>query len=271
MKAALALVAVAGCGPSLGVLARDHHDREAVCGAHDGASGARARVARALAEQANPLVFADEVPRASVARVAGDGPSLAARFVRVSVQTNLLPVDALDVSAAIRGGAAVDWNVLAGLTGEALPAPREVETYLTAGNTLRALGAFFTAGLALPYMRFTPGTERVDAPDEEYARKAPRAHALHEAMEQTGCTNPGWKGEGAGARCRWFFAVPPGQPLVLELELAFSADPVDRSGEPGDDRCTIRYATTVELGPPEGLDRVFSGRWQTLGELGLPR
>lgn len=270
MKAAVVLVAIAACGPNLGMLARDHHDREAVCGAHDGASGARARIARALAEQANPLVFADEVPQASVARVAG-GPPLAARFVRVSVQTSILPVDALDVSVAIRGGAAVDWNVLAGLTGEALPAKREVETYVTAGNTLRALGAFFTVGLALPYMHFTPGTELVDAPDEEYARKAPRAHALHEAMEQTGCTNPGWEGEGAGARCRWFFAVPPGQPLVLELELAFSADRVDRSGERGDDRCTIRYVTAVELGPAEGLDRVFAGTWRSLGEIGLPR
>ena len=251
-RAALALAAFAGlaaCGPNLGMLVRDHHDREAVCGAHDRGGGKSAHIAAELADQAHPLVFVDEVPADQVARVAGDGPPLRARIVRVTVQTNILPLDALDAEVDVRGGAPAGWDALAALTGEPLPPQREVETYATPGNSLRVLAAFFTVGMSLPFTHFTPGTTLVDAPDEEYARVAPRAHALFHAMERTGCTDPAaWQGAGAGARCQWFFPVPPGRPIVLDLRLSFSADRLDLRGERSDGRCTITHAMTIEHG-----------------------
>jgi hypothetical protein len=200
-----------------------------------------------------------------------------ARFARVVLQTNALPVDGLDVSVAFtndheRLAELVAWEPLARVTGETLPAKRESTTYATRGNSWRVLGAFFTLGASLLVAPLREGTVEVDAPDSDYLATAPVAHALYHAMPNH-CDPVGADGE-LGASCHWFFIVPTRahEPVRLDVKLHYTARRRDRTGEPIDaDRCVVERTRTIELGELGDLDattkRLFGAGMRPLAAL----
>jgi len=277
---ALVLVAAAttGCGPSLRGLVADHHDREAICGAHDGSSGDRAEVGRALDGHAGLALEVYSVRPGELEPLLGDAAASfagRARLVRVSAQTNIVPVDGLAVDVAIVGATPVRWDALAAVTGERLPARRWGTTYATPGNVLKGLGVLFSFGTVLlpslvdrPIIQFRPGAIEVDAPDHEYRRIAPRAHALyHATVDASGCSALG-SGGSTGVRCRWFFVVSPAASMArLDVAVTYSAQRVTGRYTPAEP-CMVARRTSVELGPIDQLDRVFpANRMRPLAEL----
>jgi len=272
----LLALAVTGCAPNLSRLATDHHYREAICGAHDGSSTDRAEVGHALDGDTAVMLHVRMLQDDELAPFAS---SLAgrARFARVVLQTNALPVDGLDVSVAFtnehdRLAELVAWEPLARVTGETLPAKRETTTYATRANGWRVLGAFFTLGTSLLVAPLREGSAEVDAPDADYLAVAPVAHALYHAMPNH-CDAVGADGE-LGASCHWFFVVPrrAQEPVRLDVKLHYTAHRRDRSGEPLDhDTCVVERVHTIELGKLDALDattkRVFGAGMRPLAEL----
>ncbi|MFO0645232.1 MAG: hypothetical protein U0326_03265 [Polyangiales bacterium] len=265
LVAALTLAAL-GCGPAVGSLVADRHYREAVCAAHDGRG--EGIVERALEADANLLVHADvvegDVVRAALARHEGAVP---VTLFRVSAQSDVLPLDAVELSAAvgtIDGGAAAlpaRWDTLAWATGERLPPRRTAQTYLTGGNILRAGAAVATLGLSLLFTDFRPDTISVDARPEDYAREAPNATRLHALMERSGC-RPHEPGGGAGVRCEWFFvyASSSQSPLAMALTARFVSNRLDPERHDRE-TCAITRRALVPLGRASTLSSELAARF----------
>jgi hypothetical protein len=288
MRSLAFVIAATGCGPSLHALAEHRHYREAICGAHDGSSDDRREVGAALDADAEIAVHAHAITTRQLAGVVGDAAEPIAertRFVRVEVQTNALPVDGLEVATQLDDGytpiaSPVDWDALARTTSESLPRKRTTTTSVTGGNVLRVLGAIATAGLAPlgaavighPFT-FDERTIEVDAPDDDYARVAPHAHALFHAMEG-GCgpTGPMLSRQAIGTRCTWFFAMDRGLRAPAEIRLTIRYRAAREVGEhPGQPPCEVERVQRISLGRTGELDatfeREFGSRMHTLAEL----
>jgi len=287
MRAAIFVVVATGCGPNLHSLAEHRHYREAICGAHDGSSGDRDAVGAALDRDAGIAVHAHAITVRELAGVVGDAAQPIAdrtRFARVEVQTNALPVDELTISAQLDDGytpiaSAVDWDALARTTGERLPGKHRETTYVTGGNVLRVIAGIATAGIAPlgaamighPFT-FDEGTVEVDAPDDDYRKLAPHAHALFHAMEG-GCAPDGpLSHDAVGTRCTWFFAMDRNLHAAAELRLKIRY----RAARETDDRrgqapCNVDRVERINLGRATDLDatleRTFGSRMRTLDEL----
>lgn len=274
-----AVLVVAGCGPQLDQLVAKRHYREAICAAHDGSAGDRDAVQRALAADARALVHVDMMRTEQLARVVGDAAEAVtrrARFARIRVRTDVLPVDDLEVAAAFtRGGrelasVPVNWSSLAAATGEPLPPQVARTTYAHPGTTLKVLGAVLTAGALLPFIRFDQREILVDAPRSEYDKLAPRASALLDAMaEYRFCV----EGSARGISCSWFVAIggiDPSARIQLDVMLRYRAK---RTRYP--DACTVEQTISIPLGRVAELDattaRIFGSQMRPLAAVGIAR
>lgn len=232
------LAALAGCGPSLTHLVAEHHDREAICAAVEGGADDRDLVSAAL--------DADSEPRIHVTLVPLDADFAIAQFARVEVQPNIVPVDHLSAFVAVAHARPLTWETLVALTGEPLPPKRVVDTYVTGGNFLRGVAALLTFGISLSVTSFDHARAEVDAEDWDYARTAPRAHRLHDALPLAGCRELANASEGAGARCSWFYVLD-GQPERVEVTLTYAADRKTRLGRDGDHACAMTRTTAMSF------------------------
>jgi len=257
VRAALAVLALAACGPPLAPLLEHRHYREAICAGADGFAGDRAAVRRALAANAEAQLHVEMVPVASVAELVTGR----VRFARVRLQTNALPVDNMQASAAISHGAHVDWRVLAAATGEQLPPNRIAYTYLNGNTMLKGLAAMLTFGASLPFTRFEQRAVEVAPTPTDYLAIAPHATALHAVMTERGCGDVGLAG--TGLSCEWLVAIDaaPADDIVLDLAVDYVAhrhDPDDR------DACRVGDTIRIPLGRAGELDattaRMFGPR-----------
>jgi hypothetical protein len=267
-RAVIAIAVASGCAPRLSELVDDHHYREAVCAAHDGGSEERSVVTRAIARDARAQLHVEIVHATHLERVLGpdDPVSAVGRFARVRLQIDAIPVDDLVATIALRdanGGVAavpVDWTVLAALTGETLPPAVTYSTYLHAGTFWRALGAVFSLGMSLPFTTFREREVSVQAPDEHYRARAPRAHALFHAMPAGGCTLARSRLGTAskGLSCEWFVAIvaTPSRLVHLDVTLTYSAKRAR-----GDAECAVAGRSTIALGRVDDLALAVSRRF----------
>lgn len=234
MKRALALFAggpaaamLIGCGPSASSLVAQKHYREALCSESD-----EARVAKALWEDTNAYLHLHVVTPEEMASAIGDQPTPAirerARFVRLTLETNRLPVDGIRV--AITGQPAVlaspSWDRLAQLTHEKLPPKERHTTSLTAKNVFNVGAIFLSGGLwLLTDPRFNEGEVWLDASDAKYREQAPIAYALREATSVTGtcsgATASANEEAPVGLSCTRYFVVDRVDPTPVELVLTF--------------------------------------------------
>src|SRR4051812_32878892 len=148
---AIALLA-AGCGPSLKELLPPRHYREALCYARDGSDRDRAEVERALTADADVTLHVHTLTPDELGGTLGDATkAFLARtaIAHVRIQTNSLPVDKLDLGAAVASDGTkaepVTWDSLASATRERLPPHQQEKSYLTLGNAV----AVMTLGLSL--------------------------------------------------------------------------------------------------------------------------
>lgn len=265
---ALALaLAVVGCGPSVSRLVADHHYREAICAAHDGDAEAKQRVGAGLDHDTGLTVIVQPIADAEVAALLPRSTATSrraakvlddVRFVRIDVQTNALPVDA--IAAGIKPNALdvqpVSREALAEITGEVLPRRVVRTTYLTGGNVLRGLAGVITLGTSLLVAPMREGLRQTEAPDDDYIRLAPIAQALYHAMSE-GCRDGGVD-DTTSLRCHWFYMTPRSTRASVVLRLFYRASRRDRMGQvltSYDDTgprapCSVERAVTVDLGEP---------------------
>jgi hypothetical protein len=240
-------------------LVTKRHYREAVCAAHDGSDRDRALVGRALDADAGLLAHVQVVTDDELRAALGPGLSTDAvrgELVRVVAQSDLLPLDALDLSVAFtaEGGRAAalpaTWETLAWATREALPPHRTTQTYLTGGNVLRGAAAFFTLGFSLLFSDFRPDAVAVEAPLSEYERLAPIATRLHATTERARCSNHSFSA-GAGQRCEWYFVLDAvsRDPVTMELTVRYTARRAGGS-ETEPESCALTRSFRMQLGPP---------------------
>lgn len=260
--AALLSLALGACGPSVRSLVTQRHYREAVCAAHDGSDRDRALVGQALDASAGLLahvhVVTDDELRASLGPGFSPG-AVRGRLVRVIAQSDLLPLDTLDLAVTFtaEGGrmAALPatWETLAWSTRETLPPHRASQTYLTGGNILRGAAAFFTLGFSLLFADFRPDTIAVEAPLSEYERLAPIATRLHGTTERAGCANHSLSA-GAGQRCEWYFVLDTvsHDPVTMELTVRYAAMRAGGS-ETEPESCALTRSFRIPLGAPDEI------------------
>jgi len=288
-SAALAgvLLLLAGCGPSLGGLIEAKHYREAICAANEGGEGTRAEVGGALDKDADLQVHVHVVSAEELRPVLGaatDKVLARGRLARVMVESNVLPVDAVEFEASFvtEGGlvAGLDagWETLAWVTQEKLPSRRREQTYATPGNFLRGGAAVLTLGLSLLFTEFQPGTLEVDAPPSEYARMAPLATRLRTTTERGGCKSPTLpalsSATGAGQRCTFYFVLDnvSRAPVALELKARYLAMRHNAVMlREADRRCAVERTFRVPFGPPATMEEVartkFGARTRAIGEV----
>lgn len=264
---AILVVAMAGCAPQLSQLVEHHHYREAVCAAHDGSASDRTRVSRSIARDANAHLHVEMVQPPHLENVLGPGDTLnaVARFARVRLQLDVIPVDRVDATIELRdakgerAAVPVAPMTLATMTGEPLPLPIQHATYLHSGTFWRVLGAVATVGLSLPFTRFTQRVYAVEPPGEAYRAEAPRAYELWLAMPNRGCTvvpsRIGTKSQGLS--CEWFIAILalPATSVKLDVTLAYSANRLRG------DACDLSETTSIPLGRVDELALVTSRRF----------
>jgi hypothetical protein len=261
MRRLLALLSLGlvGCGPSPSKLVEQKHYREALCSESD-----PALVAKALWEDTNAHLHLHVVTAEEMASVIGDDPTPSirerARIVRLTLETNRLPVDGMRV--AMTGQPAVittpTWERLAQLTHEALP-PMEKRTTSVTGKNILNLGAIFlTGGLwLLTDPRWNEGEYYVEASSEKYRAQAPLAYALREATRMSG----GCSGATASANeeapvglfCTTYLVIdridPQPVDLVLSFEyVAYRWKPEQRDYRPEEkDQCLAKYSVRVPV------------------------
>lgn len=274
----LALVSsLVGCAPRVSALVEHKHYREAICAAHDGGAHRRRIVSEALAADTGAYVHVHRVELAELAALIGD-PALAedvlARvyLVKISIQTNTLPLDDLELAVDIQGedmgaGAApIGWDSLAVATREAVPAPDRRETYATIGNLLRGIGVLVTGGLSLRVTNFDKRTYFFAQPPEVYARQMPRAAALMRALGPVRCDGVRLDGRAdAGVRCAGHFVFDPAPAARWSLTLAqtyVAAIDVDREAA-----CRHARVVSVDIGRADEWGARFGPRMRALGEL----
>jgi hypothetical protein len=278
---ALAWLVLAACGPQLDRLVEQRHYREAICAASDGSAEDRDVVKRALAADAGVLVHVEMIRAEHLWPLLGsstDDVMQRARFARVRVQSNQLPVDDIDIDVAFLhdrepASLPISWTSLASATAERLPDKRTRRTYNHPGTYLKAIGALFTFGLSLALI--DERTVEVDAPDSAYRGTAPRAHALRHAMlEARSCAErPAFHGRATGVSCEWYVAIDPApqRELSLEVTVRYAAAREQRHGS---DRCRLAETSTIRLGPAADLDAktswLFGPRMRELSRLTIP-
>src|SRR5262245_21052689 len=91
---------IGGCGPNLQSLVRAKHYREAICAGEEGNDGDRNLVGQALDKDADLLLHMHVVSNDELRPVLGDKTDAAmsrARLVRVNMQSNVLPLDRMEI------------------------------------------------------------------------------------------------------------------------------------------------------------------------------
>lgn len=269
---ALACALLAGCGPALPGLVADRHYREALCAAHDGDDHDRAVVRDALQRDAGILLHVHVASAAELRGELGDdtaGVMARARFVRVIAQSDVLPIDAVQLSASFGNdagqvsGLAAAWPTLAWMTGETLPPRRTTQTWITGRNVLAAGAALFSAGLSLFFEGFRPETIEVDAPPSEYHRVAPHASALRALSEAAACQEHRLSSvDGAGQRCAWYFVLDAASasPVTLHLTARFEAHRVGAIAA-SERACVVERAWEVPLGAVTSVEETALARF----------
>jgi hypothetical protein len=261
---------VAGCGPSLGGLIEAKHYREAICAANDGGEGDRAEVGRALDKDADLLVHVHVVSAEELRPALGEATEKVierGRLARVLVESNVLPVDELEIKAGfvteggLVAGLEASWEALAWATEEKLPPRRLEQTYATPGNILKGGAAVLTLGLSLLFTDFEPGTVEVDAPPSEFERMAPLATRLRAATERGGCRSPTLpamsSATGAGQRCAFYFMLDnvSRAPVLLDLKARYVAMRHNAESRREEERrCAVERTFQVPLGPPSRIE-----------------
>lgn len=261
-----------GCGPSIHSLVQAKHYREAVCAAQDGTADDLESVARALDKDADVYVHVHTVSEPELQSVLGlDAPGALdrGRIVRIGLQSNILPLDDIELEAKLvttdgkTAGVAADWPTLAWLTHEKLPAKRTTETYVTADNFLKSVGVLFTAGLILLFTDFHPATYQVDAPLWEFKQLAPRAYAIHETTQKGGCSNLD-ASKGAGKKCTFYFILDSVSkvPVSVQIDARYvSMRQTKTSTEDNKDRCIVPRSAKLLIGTPQEFEKVTRERF----------
>lgn len=256
-----------GCGPSLKSLVDAKHYREAICAGQEGNEGDQNLVGQALDKDADLLVHIHVVSTDDLRPVLGEKTEAAAKrakLVRVNVQSNVLPIDKMELNGTFVADtgriAAVtaDWLSLALMTNESLPKQRVQQTYLTGENFLKGGAAFFTLGWSLLFTNFNPGSVLVDAPLSEYMSMAPHAAALHRAAGDNGCGSLGI-GDGAGRRCTWNFVLDnvSSLPVGFNLETRYISTRQRTKPYPEEVKtCALVRRVHVPLGSPQEIEKI---------------
>src|SRR5690242_3786553 len=146
--------ALGGCGPSLQSLVQAKHYREAICAGQEGNDDDRKLVGQALDKDADLFLHIHVVSNDELGPVLGLTTEAAAkrgRIIRVKLQSNVLPVDKLELNGSFttdegRTAAVIaDWPSLAWITNEKLPQQQVEKTYMTGENFLKGSAAVLTA------------------------------------------------------------------------------------------------------------------------------
>lgn len=255
----LACAASIGCGPSTTQLVAHKHYREALCAQSDDEL-----VAKALWAHTNAHLHLHVVTAEEMAAVIGDSTTPAvlerARFVRLTLETNRLPVDGMRVSIGGQPSviASPSWDRLAQLTHEKLPPQERHTTSLTAKNIFNVGAIFLSGGLwLLTDPRFNRGEYYVEASPEKYRAQAPLAYALREATEVsgscTGSTATAKEEAPVGLSCVTYLVVDRVDltpvDLVLTFEwVAYRWKPEQRDYKPeAKDQCLTKHVVRVPL------------------------
>lgn len=281
-------IALCACGPQLETLASQRHYREAVCAANDGSGDDRAYVHRKLIADLDPKLHVEVVSSHQVRNALdglGDLDQITerVRFLRVRLESNVVPIDSVGAEIAITAkhqlaGAPIDWSVLAAITGEQLPPPETYSTYVHPGTFWKGLAAFFTAGISLKFTTFRKRTYAAEPSDAAYERTAPTAYRLRAAMlGGRGCDRAPSRTKGSGMTCTWFVALDPStvDPLQLEIAFAYAANrqPDTHHTWRDPESCTVTQTTTVPLGRLRELGdrtmRTYGSRMRPLRELAV--
>jgi hypothetical protein len=248
-----------GCGPSATQLVAHKHYREALCAESDDAL-----VSQALWTDTNAHVHLHVVTNEELAAVVGDQATPAirerARIVRLTLETNRLPVDGMRV--AITGQPAVlaapTWERLAQLTHETLPPMERRTTSITAKNIFNVGAILLSGGLwLLTDPRFNQGEYYVEPSSERYRAQAPVASALREATSVTGAcagatASPNEEAP-VGLSCTTYLVVDRVDPQPVDLVLTFEYvayrwKPEQRDYRPeAKDQCLTKYVARVPL------------------------
>jgi len=261
-----------GCGPSLQSLVQAKHYREAIAAGQEGNDDDRKIVGRALDKDTDLLVHVHVVSNDELAPLLGEETKAAtkrARIIRVKLQSNVLPVDKLELNGTFtteegRTAAVIaDWQSLAWITNEKLPEQRVEKTYLTGENFLKGSAAVLTAGLSLLFTDFRPGSVVVDAPLSEFEAMAPPASALHREAGRSGCANVGMA-EGSGQRCTWYFVLDGVSisAVALDIDTRYvSTRENANSYNVEDSTCALQRHIHLPLGTPENIEKLTRKRF----------
>jgi hypothetical protein len=268
----LAPLVFGGCAPNVQALLQAKHYREAVCAAHDGGSYDEQLVGQALDLDADVHVNVHAVSDAELQPILGlDTPAASSRgrLVRVNLQSNVLPVDDIELEAGFftedEKVAAVpaDWDSLAWMTNEKLPAKHVSQTYLTYANLGRLGFALVTIGISTLFTEFEPEKYLTDAPLEEFEQRAPDASALHRTTEQGGCKGI-QAAEGTGKRCTSYFILDSvsKSPVSMQIQARYvSFRQTGKREKIDEERCVLPRSVRLPLGTPQEIEKITRERF----------
>lgn len=279
--ALLLCLPLSACAPSLESLLRRHDYDDAVCAAMASPEAA-ARGGAAIEEALAPAVHLHAITAAELAQ-APLPPALLQRYalLRLRYTGNRVPLSIFNLDLKVSAGAQrlrlLDlraYPVLASLTGESLPQPRNVVRDHTAILNAVLLPFVVMANVvSVPLtgrVTYIDGRRVVVVPpdDDDFARAAPRAWALRHLL-RTECP------EHTAGPCDSIIAVerPPDEaqaPLEVRIGLSFGPMLLD-SDRPEGPVCRLDRAVTARLPPAPTLEeRVaarFGDRLRTFAEL----
>jgi hypothetical protein len=266
--------ALGGCAPSLQSLVSAKHYREAICAGAEGNESDKNLVGQALDKDADLLVHMYVVSRDELQPVLGEKTEAATkrgRIVRVNVQSNVLPIDNLEISGSFvttlgqTAAVTANWSSLAWITNEELPQQRVEKTYLTGENILKGGAAILTAGLSLLFTNFNQGSVVVDPPLSEYMRMAPHASALHRAAGHSGCSHIGVS-DGTGQRCSWNFVLDnvSSAPVSFDINTRYvSMRQTSKTFPESEATCFVYRSVRLPLGSPQDIEKIVRERFGT--------
>jgi hypothetical protein len=254
-------LAATGCGATIAELVQHRHYREAICAGDEGNATDRREVTDALWRDAALHLHVHDVTSSELEPVLAEHTERVmrrARFLRVRLQTNVLPVDGWDLrleltdTVGVAHAAPLGYPSLAFATDETLPPSRLVETYGTGDNVLKGIAAVLTLGMSLPFTEFRPGLVETGPTPMDYAKSAPLATSLRDALGTETCDRPGWAtSRAASHRCEAFFVLEnrPRARWQLHIEQTFAASRVGVES-PDDDEavCRIARRSRIDLG-----------------------
>jgi len=258
VKRALVLTMLLGltaCAPSLQSLISHRHYREAICATEGDA--AQSEVAMVIGDDADLHFHLHRVTAAELRHVLQNAtPVVLSRgdLVRLRVVSRGLPIDGYALTARLedRRGAGeaelASWSSLVDLTGEILPDEHVEKTYATPKNFFLGLGTMLTLGVPLLFTGgsyFKPGYVNVAPGRSDYARVAPLATKLHDAIGFGGCEpRSATRGGQVHARCDAYFVVSNLDEGRWQLRIgqAFVADRIGVDPGASDDERVCRLA-----------------------------